>query len=134
MIPMCSTQWGGSFESQFEVFQDYCALSRSFKRHWSPFWCQKKAKNHVLWNLQHWKLFQLVLMWFICTVQYCTHWHLSFGTKSTSLPCCIEILQAKTDEKFGQKLKMRPEVVCGLFVLNSLTFTIWYQKYTWAAR
>ena len=28
----------------------------------------KKAKNHVLWNLQHWKLFQLVRMWFICIV------------------------------------------------------------------
>ena len=37
-FPMCSTQWGGSFESQFEVFQEYCALSRSFKRHWSPFY------------------------------------------------------------------------------------------------
>ena len=39
------------------------------------------------------------------TVLYecCTHWYLSFGTKNTSLSCCIGTLQAKTDEKFHQK-------------------------------
>ena len=52
MLPMRSIQWGGSFMPTFEVFQEYCELLCSFKRHWSPFWCQK-AKNHVLWNLKH---------------------------------------------------------------------------------
>ena len=41
----------------------------------------KKAKNRVLWNLQHSKLLQLSLMWFICVV---VSLYLPFGIKSTS--------------------------------------------------
>jgi len=56
---MCSTQWGGSFVSQFEVFHNYCALLRSFKRCWSPFWCPKKLK---------------IMFCEICSTQNCCNW------------------------------------------------------------
>ena len=42
---MCSTRWVGYFQSQFEAFQDYCALLPLFKRHWPPFFALSMQCN-----------------------------------------------------------------------------------------